>query len=279
MSQAIGEGRPAPASSTEAVPVRSVLRRRVATYAATIAMVALATGIGLVVRAWVAAPNVTLVFVLPAIVAATAHGWGAAVLACAAGVAAFDFLFTQPYYSFRIANPSDIWAAVLLLAIAGIVCALAAQSRRRALEAQRAARHAALQALAHAVIAGRSRGEVLVRAAEALHAMFDAPALVLVEDDGALSVATAGGAEVSEGFREAAKVALDARLHIPGGLYPYEDARFDLWPVAVADGRRWVLGVDFTRAEQGRPDAPLAQVEVVAGYLAAALAPSPAEAA
>jgi K+-sensing histidine kinase KdpD len=52
--------------------------------------------------------------------------------------------------------------AVLLFVIASIVTSVAAQSRRRAMEASEAAERAqALQALAHTVIEGRSQSQIL----------------------------------------------------------------------------------------------------------------------
>ena len=45
---------------------------------------------------------------------------------CVAGVSiAFDFIFTEPYYSLTMTNPSEIWAAVLLFVIASIVTSVA----------------------------------------------------------------------------------------------------------------------------------------------------------
>ena len=70
-------------------------------------------------------------------------------------------------------KPSEIWAAVLLFVIASIVTSVAAQSRRRAMEAREAAERAqALQALAHTVIEGRSQSQILQAAATALHRIF-----------------------------------------------------------------------------------------------------------
>ncbi len=85
--------------------------------AISLLLVAAATLLAFVVDHIVAAPNLTLIFVLPVVVAATFFGWIPALLAAVAGVLAFDFFFTQPYYSFRIASPSDLWAAALLLVI------------------------------------------------------------------------------------------------------------------------------------------------------------------
>ena len=99
---------------------------RLAQYAAPLLFVALATGFALIVEERVGAPNLTLIFVLPVIGAATAFGWGPSLLATLASVLAFDFFFTEPKYSLVIASPADVWAAGLLLVIATIVSALAA---------------------------------------------------------------------------------------------------------------------------------------------------------
>jgi len=144
--------------------------------------VALATGLALLVQHLISAPNVTLIYVLPVIISATLFGWGPSLLAVAVGVIAFDFFFTEPYYSLTMTKPSEIWAAVLLFVIASIVTSVAAQSRRRAMEAREAAERAqALQALAHTVIEGRSQSQILQAAATALHRIFRAPAAILMQ--------------------------------------------------------------------------------------------------
>ena len=87
--------------------------------------VALATGLAFLVQHLISAPNVTLIYVLPVIISATLFGWGPSLLAVAVGVIAFDFFFTEPYYSLTMTNPSEIWAAVLLFVIASIVTSVA----------------------------------------------------------------------------------------------------------------------------------------------------------
>src|SRR6185437_872839 len=110
----------------------------IAQYGLALVFVALATGLALLVQHLISAPNVTLIYVLPVIISAALFDWGPSLLAVAVGVIAFDFFFTEPYYSFTMTNPSEIWAAVLLLVIASIVSSVAAQSRRRAMEAREA---------------------------------------------------------------------------------------------------------------------------------------------
>src|SRR6516225_1592695 len=72
-------------------------------YAAALLMVGAATVIAFVVKNLISAPNLTLIFVLPVVVAGVLFGWGPSLAAVVLGVMAFDFFFTFPYFSFRIA--------------------------------------------------------------------------------------------------------------------------------------------------------------------------------
>jgi K+-sensing histidine kinase KdpD len=249
-------------------------------YVISLLMVGAATLLAFVVDNLIAAPNLTLVFVLPVVVAGTAFGWGPSLTAVIAGVLAFDFFFTVPYFSFRISSPSDIWAAALLLVIAAIVTTVAAQSRRRAIEASCAADRAeALQALAHIVIENRPRAEVVQAAAASLQQIFRAPAVIYLQEAGALRrAAAAGRLEITAADEEAARGALSDRLHTRAGTYPYDKAAFEFWPVATPSGCGCVIGVDFTRAPGERPDKPERFVDVVAAYLAVALDAWPGDA-
>ncbi|NEX95242.1 DUF4118 domain-containing protein, partial [Caulobacter sp. 17J65-9] len=155
-------------------------------YGLAVLFVAAAAILAFVVEQLVAPPSLALIFVLPVVVAAARLGFGPALLAVAGGALAFDFFFTQPVFSFRIASPADVWDAALLLLIATIVSSIAADARRRAVEAERAAGQArALQALAHVVIEARPMADVFAAAAEALHGLFRAPAAVFADQDGA----------------------------------------------------------------------------------------------
>jgi two-component system sensor histidine kinase KdpD len=236
--------------------------------------VALAAAIAFGVEDQVGAPNVTLILVLPVIAAATAFGWGPSLAAIVASVLAFDFLFTEPRYSLVIASPSDIWAAGLLLAIATIVSAVAAESRRRQLAAGRAAEQAqALQTLAHVVIQAGPDPEILAAAATALNQIFRAPSVIYMRQGPALRpVASAGGARMTAAEEEAAISARDSGLRSRAETYPYAASEFDFWPVESSGDCRWVLGVSFMNSGRARPEAPDRFIEIVGAYLAAALA-------
>lgn len=243
-----------------------------ARYGLSLLFVAIAVVLAVVVEHLIAPPNLSLIFVLPVVAAATLLGWGPSLIAGLAGVLAYDFFFTEPKYSFEIARPADIWATALLLVIAAIVSTLAAEARRRALEARRAADQAlALQALAHVVIEARPQADVVQAAAAALNRIFLAPAVIFAEADGAVRpVATAGDPVLTAAEEEAAEGALEMRHPARADAYPYDRSAFDFWPVVSRSGARFVLGVGFGATGDGRPAAPERLVEVVGAYLAAA---------
>jgi K+-sensing histidine kinase KdpD len=238
-------------------------------YGASLVLVAAATLVAFVAYNVVAVPDLTLIFVLPVVVAATTFGWGPSVAAVITSVLAFDFFFTRPYFTLRMTDPSEIWAAALLLVTAAITSAVAGQSRQRAFEARRAADQAqALQDLAHAVIGERSQKEILQAAATALSRIFAAPAAIFSATDGRLRTeAVAGGATVAEGESKAAKHVLEIQTHVLGDTYPNDQSRFDFWPVATPTACRYVLGVDFKNAAHERPSDPERFTDVISAYI------------
>ena len=243
-------------------------------YAASVALVAAAAIIAFVVDHIVTAPNLSLVFVVPVILSAVAFGWGPSLVSSLLSAAVFDFFFIQPLYTLQVANPTDLWALGLLLVVAAITSTVATESRRRALAAGRAAEQAeALHTLAHAIIKSESPEVVIRAAAQALGRIFAAPAVILSESGGALAPAAAsGGASPSPADMEAAQWSLANGKPTRAETYPFDQAAFDFWPVMAPASHRLVIGVRLTGAAEGRPADPDRHVELVAGYLTAALA-------
>jgi len=242
-------------------------------YGAALALVAAATIAAVVVARLVAAPNLSLVFVLPVVIAAVTFGWGPALAAAVAGVVAYNFFLIPPLYTFRVADPANVWALVLLLIAAGIVSAVASQSRRRALEAEASAERAdALQRLARDLVGAADRKRMVGAAAEALGRVFRCPAVILIPGPERMTLlAQTRDVELSDADHEAARWALASRLPTRGGAYPVESAQFDFWPVVTPQRSQLVIGVAISGRDEGRPEAPERQVETVAGYLSLAL--------
>jgi len=246
-------------------------------YAAAIGFVVLAAMIAFVVETIIPSSNIALVFVLPVLLAAINFGWGPALVSALAAVAAFDFFFIQPIYTLRVASPSDLWAMSLLLIVAAIASTVAAQSRRRALDAQAAASRAeALHRLAHLVVDAAPAQTVCKAASEALAQIFEAPAVVLLERGDQLdAVALARGAVLSSSDEEAARWTLANTIPTRGEAYPFDTAAFDFWPIRRGAGQGVVLGVRLTTGRGDRPSDPARYVEMVGAYLAAGLSEAP----
>lgn len=242
-------------------------------YAVSLLLVAAATLAAVVVDQLVSVPNLSLVFVLPVVIAAVSFGWGPSLAAAVAGVVAYNFFLIPPLYTFRVSDPENVWALALLLMAASIVSAVAAQARRRALEAIAAADQAnAFQTLARDLVSAGDRRRIVAAGVDALGRLFRAPAVILMPGPEEMTmIASNRGAELSEADREAARWALASRLPTRGGAYPVEGATYDFWPVVTPQRAQFAIGLAISERDEGRPEAPERQVNTVAGYLSVAL--------
>jgi K+-sensing histidine kinase KdpD len=96
----------------------------------SLACVGLVTAILLLLARDVAINLVPLAYLLPVIIAATQWGIRPATLASIAGVAAADFFFFPPLYSFQIDDPQDVVDLLLFMVVALVSSNLAARLRR-----------------------------------------------------------------------------------------------------------------------------------------------------
>lgn len=240
-------------------------------YVASVAMTAIATVVAIGVDSHVNIPNLSLVFVIPVIVAGLGLGLGPALCAAVLGALAFNFFLTEPRYSLVIDDASNIWAMVLLLVVGLIVSGVAFTSHRRAGEASRLRRQAALlQDYSLQVAVPHSLDEVARITSQVLASLFGVPAVVVLVADGqAISVKQVGASTPDEGELEAARSALTTGTVVRGGIYPFAGSRFDFWPVQTAEGRGAVIGLAFDPDE--RPASPDMHVRVVACILALVL--------
>jgi len=234
------------------------------------ALVGASVLVGFVVQHLLAAPNVTLVFVLPVVIAATSFGFRPAMLAAVLSVLSFDFFFTAPFYSLRIHSADDIWAATLLLVIAAIVSTLAANGRRRRLEAEREAERAnALHTLAHLVVEAAPPPDVERATAQVLARIFGAPAAILVEREGKLRLGE-DSASLQAADLEAARWTLSSGTSSHADNYPFEASTFDFWPIRREGSPALVLGVRADHKDDW-PEVPAKYVELAGAYLSASL--------
>ncbi|HTE36630.1 MAG TPA: DUF4118 domain-containing protein, partial [Reyranella sp.] len=99
-----------------------------------------ATAAGVVINDYVGLPNISLIFVVPVMVAAARHGLVPSLWVSALSVLCFNFFFLPPLYQFTIADPANLLALVFLMFVAVAASALGTRTRAQTEAARREAR-------------------------------------------------------------------------------------------------------------------------------------------
>ena len=240
-------------------------------YLASFGMTAFATVLAVGVDSQVTIPNISLVFVVPVIIAAISLGLGPSLCSAILGALAYNFFLTEPRYTLVVNDPANVWAIGLLFVVGLIVSAVAFTSRRRATDAALLRRQATvLQGYSRDVVAADNTKAIVSITTQALAALFQVPVVVILVMEGkVVSVERAGDVELQEAEIEAARSSLATGTVSPAGVYPALASRFDFWPVATAEGQRAAIGLAFDPDE--RPSAPATLVDIVGRFLALAL--------
>ncbi|WP_315927125.1 DUF4118 domain-containing protein [Mesorhizobium sp. SP-1A] len=244
----------------------------VARYLATLMMVAFAAVVAVGIDSKIAIPNLSLVFVVPVVVAAVVFGLWPSLFAAILGALAYNFFLTEPRYTLRVDDPANIWAIALLFVVGCIASAVGSTARRRTDDAERLKRQVgALQLFGRDMVADQAVEAAILNAANTLHALFRVPVVVMAMADAKVDVVEKrGNMDLADLEIEAARSALASGKFVPARLYPFDSSRFDFWPVPGPAGRRVVIGVAFDPDD--RPLLAGNLVEIVANSLALALA-------
>jgi two-component system sensor histidine kinase KdpD len=238
-------------------------------------MTALATVVAVSIDTKVTIPNLSLVFVIPVVVAAVIFGLGSSFFSAVLGALAFNFFLTEPRYSLNVDDPANIWAIALLFVCACIASAVASTARRKADDVALLQRQTeALQSYGRAALTAGSPTAIVSSAANALEAIFQVPVVVMILSDAAVVLLEKRGKlEPTEAELDAGRASLTTCGPVPANVYPFDTSRFDFWPVPARVGQQAVVGLAFDPDE--RPRTPGILVETVASILALALARQP----
>ncbi len=114
--------------------------RTVGPYLEGLLTTAAATAAGTAIDAGIQLPNISLLFVVPVLVAAVRHGLVPSLWVATLSLLAYNFFFLPPLYEFTISDPANIVALVLFLFVAVAASALAARTRSQTQAARREAR-------------------------------------------------------------------------------------------------------------------------------------------
>ena len=259
------------APSSDADPLFGPVASELMRYLASIAMTAAATIVAVGVDSKVTIPNLSLVFVVPVIIAGVSLGLGPSLCSAVLGALAFNFFLTEPRYTLAVDDAANIWAIGLLFVVGLIVSGVAFTSHRRATEAALLRRQATvLQGYCRDLVAAGNTKAIVSITSKALAALFQVPAVVMLVTEGTVaSLERVGDVEPRESELEAARSSLATGTVVRGGIYPDLASRFDFWPVKTAEGQNAVIGLAFDPDE--RPSAPDALVNIVGSVLALVL--------
>ena len=248
-------------------PTASVVVR----YLASFAMTAVATAVAVGVDSKLTIPNLSLVFVVPVIIAGVSLGLGPSLCSAILGALAFNFFLTEPRYTLAVDDPANVWAIGLLFVVGLIVSGVAFTSHRRATEAALLRRQATvLQGYSRDLVAADNTKAIVSITSQALAALFQVPVVVMLVTEGTVvSLERVGDVEPQKAELEAARSSLATGTVVRGGIYPDLASRFDFWPVKTAEGQNAVIGLAFDPDE--RPSAPDALVDIVGSVLALVL--------
>jgi two-component system sensor histidine kinase KdpD len=98
-------------------------------FAAALASVACAVGVGELLTALLPLPNLSMIFLTAVLFSGGLFGTRAAVIASFASFAAYNFFFIPPLYTFTVAQPEELFALLIFLAVAVLTGSLAGRVR------------------------------------------------------------------------------------------------------------------------------------------------------
>jgi two-component system sensor histidine kinase KdpD len=156
-------------------------------YAAALAATAAALGVATVMLPDFGLETVPLVFLMAVIGTAYLFGLGPSLLAAMSGMLCYNFFFLPPFYTFTIADPTNVAALVFFLFTALAVSNLTARARRQAEVARsRAAITDSLYAFARTLASIATIEELLRATAAQIAASLRADAVILLPGAGGM---------------------------------------------------------------------------------------------
>lgn len=100
------------------------------------ALVALATAVSGAARGVLDQPDVVMIFLLVIVLVAVRSGRGPSIFAAAVSVAAYDFYFVPPYFTFAVSDVRHLLSFAMMFAVGILISGLTLRIRRHELEAR-----------------------------------------------------------------------------------------------------------------------------------------------
>ena len=172
-------------------------------YVEAVAGVVVTGALGVVLRGFVSVADEAMLMLVAVVLAASRLGTWPAVVAAIASVAAFDFLFVAPYYTFAVADQRFVLTFVVMLAIGAVVIRLTGHVREQA-EAARARerRTGALYAMSREFAVATDPVAIAEVAVTHVRELLECDAALFLVDDGKLAAVAGRSTPLGEAERE-----------------------------------------------------------------------------
>jgi len=218
-------------------------------YAGALAVVGGAGAASAVIDRYSTGADLGMIFLASVLVAGLAWGLRPALLAAAVAIAAYNYFFLEPRFSFVIGHAADVFTFVIFIAVAGATGWLTGRVRDQArLSSRRASAVTALLAASRRLSAGATRADTAQALAEQASAAAGSRAVVLLPADESVEVAASAPGEVVLSTTEmtAARWAWDKGEIAGAGSGTLPQIGWTFHPLFGVRGRAGVAGIETT---------------------------------
>lgn len=163
-------------------------------YVATILVTLLATGICQLLYNQFELINLVMIYLLGVTLISSRYGMREAALCSVLSVAAFDFIFVHPRWTFAVSDSEYLVTFGVMLLVSLLIASLTQRLRGHAESAQeREQRTSALYTLSKEFAHSRSQREIALSAIKEIRTVFEADSAVFLADEGLREVAASAG--------------------------------------------------------------------------------------
>ncbi len=206
-----------------------------------------AVGVSELLWPWIGVQNTDLVFLTAVVVIAVRFGLWPSLLASVASALCYNFFFTEPYYTFSIADPRNVVAIVFFTIVAIVVSNVAARARTLAVTAMARARTTeSLYVFSRKLAGVGTLDDLLWATAYQTALMLKVRVVLLLPEDGSIAVRAGYPPEdiLDEADLAAAKWAWEHDRPAGRGSDTLPGAKRLFLPMRTGRGAIGVVGID-----------------------------------
>jgi two-component system sensor histidine kinase KdpD len=242
-------------SSDEAAVAQRRARLDPHAYAGSLALVAVALGVGLLLQHYVGVSVISLVFLTAVLASAIAYGLWPALAASLVSTLAYNFFFLPPLYTFTIADPQNVVALFFFAIVALIASNLTSLVRSQAVAArQRAKATENLYLFSRKLGSAVTLDDLLWATAYQIALMLKLTVVILLPDEGTVAVRSGYPPEdtLDEADLAAAKWCWENDHAAGRGADTLPGAKRLFLPIRTGRGRVAVVGLGPMSSESER---------------------------